>query len=156
MAKREFFVAAHVLPRNDAIAARATTIANYLFLCRGVLSRAVAAGGKEKAGSPFAQVSGIGQISLKDNVQFQDGGTRGAGCDLRNSTIGKRVKIGVKCKLNNCVVMDDVVIGDGCVLQNTVVCWGAKVMEKCNLDNCIVAGGAEASAGTKLKNETIE
>ena len=154
-AKREFFVAAHVLPRTDAIAARATTISNYLFLCRGVLAHAVSAG-KDKSGTPFVLVANIGQISAKDNVQTQEGCHRGAGGDLRNSTVGKNVRIGAKCKLNNCVVMENAVIGDNCVIQNTVVCWGANVSEKCNLDNCIVAGGAVVSAGTKSKNETIE
>ena len=74
---------------------------------------------------------------------------------MRSSTIGKRGKLGSKCRLNSVVIMDDVVIGDNCSLQNTVIGPGAKLGNNCSLTDCQVGPGTQIPAMTKEKGEVF-
>mmetsp|Transcript_23200 Transcript_23200/g.35825 ORF Transcript_23200/g.35825 Transcript_23200/m.35825 type:complete len:92 (-) Transcript_23200:180-455(-) len=74
---------------------------------------------------------------------------------IKNSTIGRRVKIGIKCKLNNVVIMDDVDVGNETILQNTVVSAGCIIGDNCNLNDCQIGPGAQVEAFTKVKGEAI-
>jgi len=160
----KFLVGAQILPRGSRIALRSCTVPSFLFICREAVSHYVNI--PEKAISPgysgtftasltssFKNVDG--EVQAKGNVILLKGAVVPKKVTIKNSTIGRRGKIGEKCKLNNVVVMDDVTIGNETILQNTVIGEGAVIGDNCNLNDCQVAQKAIVRALTKLKGDAI-
>uniref|UniRef100_A0A7S3P789 Translation initiation factor eIF2B subunit gamma n=1 Tax=Amphora coffeiformis TaxID=265554 RepID=A0A7S3P789_9STRA len=74
---------------------------------------------------------------------------------LKCSIVGRRCKLGHKCRLNNVILLDDVQLGDNVVLQNTIVGRGTVVGDNCSLNDCQVAAGIQVESGTKEKGEVL-
>jgi translation initiation factor eIF-2B subunit gamma len=74
---------------------------------------------------------------------------------FKSSIVGRRCKLGHKCRLNNVLLMDDVQVGNNAVLQNTIVGPGAVIGDNCSLNDCQVAAGKQVPSGTKEKGEVL-
>ena len=156
-----FSVGAQILPRGSRIALRCCTIASYLFACRELVGHAVKPPEKMVVGNFKVPLSSTfsaleGDIQSKNNSVVLIGSKLPQKVTIKNSTVGRRVSIGEKCKLNNVVVMDDCCIGNETILQNTVISEGAIISNNCNLNDCQVGlGGISIPSLTKLKGEAI-
>eukprot|EP00730_Choanoeca_flexa_P012821 TRINITY_DN4652_c0_g1_i1.p1 TRINITY_DN4652_c0_g1~~TRINITY_DN4652_c0_g1_i1.p1 ORF type:complete len:481 (+),score=86.69 TRINITY_DN4652_c0_g1_i1:104-1444(+) len=109
-------------------------------------------------GSSFVAVAANANVEA---AQFGAECIIGAGTEvgkstLKRSIVGCHTKIGDKCKLTNCVILDHVVIEDGTVLNNCVVCSNALVGAKCSLSNCRVAAKFQVPAERKATNEAFD
>ena len=160
-----FLVSAHILTRETSkLMLRACTTPAYLFACREVVSQAIAASkainlkhGEEKKPEIGALYLPEGtSVNTKFNSITLPGSTIGEKVPVKASTIGRGVKIGKGCRLNNVIVHDSVTIGENCVLQNSVLSVACTVGNDCNLKECQVGSKAEVAAGTKEKNEAFE
>lgn len=132
-------------PLGSDVAERIRTIQAYATLCRHVVSR----GGRNVSLKP------IGTVSKRDSSLVGTEVATGEKTQLKNSSVGSRVKIGNRCKINNSIIMDDVVVEDGAVIQNSVVCNFAEVGAKCNLNSVQVGHRARLAPNTQLKQETF-
>jgi len=170
-----FVVAAKVLPRSlSKLTLRACTIPAYLYGCREVAVHAITEASpspqscsSDKKGIP--QTQGAKLDNLKLNIPLPDGSvtnakfnhiilqgaTMGNRVHVKSSTIGRRSKLGSRCRLNNVVVMDDVTIGENCVLQNSILGSGSVIGDNCNLNECQVGPKYIVPAGTKSKDESF-
>ncbi len=148
-----FSVNAHILPRNPCLALRVCTVPNYLYVCREAVTHAIRGTGAPFDGI-FKRLSGT--VHAKDNSLLGENVEKGSGGAIKNSTVGKGVKIGNKCKINNCVIFDNVEVANGCILQNSVICEGVKLGENCNFNNVQVAAGVVVEGATKTKDEVID
>ena len=74
---------------------------------------------------------------------------------LKNCTINKNCKIGMKSKLNQSVIMSNVVIGDQCTIQNCIISDNVVVENGCSLKHCFVGANVKIKEGSAIKQETI-
>jgi translation initiation factor eIF-2B subunit gamma len=146
----EYAVRAHILDGWKAL--RASTIPSYLYACKEVMNGALQ---DEHGTNPCLFLP----PKTKKNEKFHwialDGLEAGEKIQCRSSTIGRRSKLGDRCKLNNVVVMDDVTIGENCVIQNSIIGAGCVIGEKCSLNDCQVAPGKAVPPLTKEKGESL-
>jgi translation initiation factor eIF-2B subunit gamma len=82
------------------------------------------------------------------------GASTGDKVTFKSACVGRRCKLGNKCRLNNVVIMDDVSFGDNVILQNSIVGSGCKIGDNCNLNDCQIAPGKEIPSGEKAKGES--
>lgn len=149
---KEYAVLAHVL--NDAI--RAHTIASYLYVCRE---------GLNLVSSTLATTTPTKQSCLplppdttlrsKFHSILLPGTTTGDKVTFKSAAVGRRCRLGTKCRLNNVVIMDDVTLGDNCILQNSIIGTGCTIGNNCSLNDCQVAPGKELPSGEKAKGESF-
>eukprot|EP00045_Choanoeca_perplexa_P017757 m.264850 g.264850 ORF g.264850 m.264850 type:complete len:483 (-) comp17625_c0_seq11:76-1524(-) len=83
-------------------------------------------------------------------------GTEVGKSTLKRSIIGCHIKIGDKCKISGCVILDHVTIEDGAVLTNCLISSNATIGAKCSLSNCRVASDYEIKAESKATNEAFD
>jgi len=138
---------------NTVMALRASSVPAYLYSCRELVTSAVEDDNHIK--NPCLNLPEKTQLQTKfHSVLLQDAST-GEKVRCQFSTVGRRTKLGSKCRLNNVVVMDDVTVGDNCILQNSILGAGCSVGDNCNLNDCQVAPGATIPSGTKEKGESF-
>jgi len=169
-----FVVNALILPRGRRLAMRSSTIQNYMFACKEIVSQAITSpklvndaeneNGNmweeafKRGGTNGGEGKLPGKVYGKDSTLVLEGAEMGPFAKkntIKNSTIGRGVKILGKVKINNCVLLDGCVIGEGVLLQNTVVGVGAVLEEKVTLDDCQVGAGVIVAAKTKIKGESL-
>ncbi len=157
-----FLVSANILSRDSSkFMLRACTIPSYTYACREVLSQAIASSKvmdeKKKVEMKYETdvlyLPSGASINVKFNSVTLPGADVGEKVQVKASTIGRNVKIGNRCRLNNVVVHDNVTIGENCVLQNSILSEGSTVGNNCNLNDCQIGSKANVSSGTKAKGE---
>jgi len=162
-----FMVSAHVLSRpSSKLVLRACTIPSYVYACREVANQAITASktktvNADETNGKKTEKHDIGILYLPQdstvNTKFKTitlpDTTLGEKVQVKSSTIGRGVKIGDRCRLNNVVVHDNVTIGENCVLQNSVLSAGCSVGDNCNLNDCQVRSKSNVVKGTKAKGE---
>lgn len=151
----EYTILAHV----QESALRASTIASYLYASKDVVTRAI-----HSTANTDEKVSDNPCLFLpKETILFakfhaivlpeNDVGDKKL--TFKSSCVGRRCKLGDKCRLNNVVIMDDVTVGDNAILQNTIIGAGCKIGDNCNLNDCQVSPGMIIPSGTKAKSESF-
>ena len=163
---RPFLVTTHILSRESSkLVLRACSLASYAYGCREIVSQAITAskvttldGGNDDntkyEGGKLHLVKGT-SVNTKFNSIILPDSTLGAKVQVKSSTIGRGVKIGKRCRLNNVVVHDNAVIGENCLLQNSVVSSNAIIGDNCNLNECQIRFNSNVKAGTKEKGEGL-
>jgi len=161
-ADHPFMVSAHVLSREASkLVLRACSTPAYIYACREVVSQAITVSKviDEKLAKEKKRDIGIlylpegTSVDTKFNSITLPETIVGEKVQVKSSTIGRGVKIGKNCRLNNVVVHDNVTIGENCVLQNSVLSAGCSVGNNCNLNDCQVGSKSEVATGTKAKGE---
>eukprot|EP00978_Attheya_sp_CCMP212_P006795 scaffold15802_cov54-Attheya_sp.AAC.3 len=150
---RAFTVNATVMPRGT-LAIRACTVPSYLHACREVVSRAISSS-KNDDSNPVVLLPEGTTVQAKFNSIVLPEAVLGEKVTVKASAVGRRSKLGTKCRLNNVIVMDDVTVGENCVLQNSVLGTGSIVGDNCNLNDCQVGPGATVPSGTKEKGDSF-
>lgn len=145
----EYAVLAHV--QNEAL--RTNTISSYLHACRETL--AIASAYENACKKPGLQLPQGTQIRNKFFSILLPEATTGDKVTFKSVSVGRRCKLGNKCRLNNVVIMDDVTIGDNVILQNSIIGSGCKIGDNCNLNDCQVAPGKDIPSGEKAKGESF-
>jgi len=163
---RPFLVTTHILSRESSkLVLRACSLASYAYGCREIVSQAITAskvttldGGNDDnikyEGGKLHLVKGT-SVNTKFNSIILPDSTLGEKVQVKSSTIGRGVKIGKRCRLNNVVVHDNAVIGENCLLQNSVVSSNAIIGDNCNLNECQIRFNSNVKAGTKEKGEGL-
>lgn len=148
-----FLVGAHVLNRSlSRLTLRASTIPAYLYANREVAAQAASTTSSLRADLNLPKKS---RVDTKFNSITLPDCHLGAKAHAQSSIIGRKVKIGERCRLNNVIVMDNVVIGDNCVLQNSILCENCVIEKNCNLNDCQVGPKVVIKSQTKEKGESF-
>eukprot|EP00981_Chlorochromonas_danica_P005946 scaffold1243_cov173-Ochromonas_danica.AAC.7 len=128
-------------PSSPIIANRLTTIASYLALNKDLPLHTVT------SRTPWTRVNNYlkkEMTILGENTEIAD-----KTITVKQCSIGNNVKIGIKSKLNNCIIMDGVTIGEN------IICDRAIIENGCNLNECNVASGYKVVASTKVRGEAF-
>lgn len=135
-------------PLGSDFVHRVRSVQAYSMLCRHVVSRALHSSCPPK-------LMPRGTISKRDGALVGPETKISEKAQLKHSTVGSRVVIGARCKVNNSVVFDDATLEDGAVVQNSVICAGATVGLKSNLNEVHVGPRALVAPNAVLKQEAL-
>lgn len=148
---------------GGVVALRASSVPAYLYACREWVTRAIAlhtsitTSNNNNSNNPCLTLPSQTLVQSKfQSILLAEAivaGDKGSAC--KSSTVGRKTKLGLKCRLNNVVVMDNVTVGDNCVLQNSILGAGCTIGENCNLNDCQVGPGKTIPSGTKEKGESF-
>ena len=148
-----FLVGAHVLNRSlSRLTLRASNIPAYLYSNREVAAQATSTTSTLRADLDLPEKA---QLNTKFNTITLPNCHVGAKTIAQSSTIGRNVKIGEKCRLNNVIIMDGVTIGDNCVIQHSILCDKCVIEKNCNLNECQVKKEVVIKSQTKEKGESF-
>jgi NDP-sugar pyrophosphorylase family protein len=146
----EFTILAHV----QESALRASTIASYLYASKDVVTRAIHSTNPSE--DPCLFLPKETSLEAKfHSIVLPENDVGDKKLTFKSSCVGRRCKLGDKCRLNNVVIMDDVTVGDNAILQNTIIGAGCKIGDNCNLNDCQVSPGKMIPNGTKAKSESF-
>jgi UDP-3-O-[3-hydroxymyristoyl] glucosamine N-acyltransferase len=146
----EYTVLAHV----QESALRASTIASYLYASKDVVTRAIHSTNQSNDPCLFLPKDTVLEAKFH-SIVLPENNVGDKKLTFKSSCVGRRCKLGDKCRLNNVVIMDDVTVGDNAILQNTIIGAGCKIGDNCNLNDCQVSPGKIIPSGTKAKSESF-
>lgn len=72
---------------------------------------------------------------------------------IKQSSVGKDVKVGIETKINNSIVMDKAEIGCRVMIQNSILCEGVKIGASCSINDCVIGRDIVIAQGSKMKGE---
>jgi NDP-sugar pyrophosphorylase family protein len=150
----EYTIVAHV----QESALRASTIASYLYASKDVVTRAIHSTKQQsdKNDDPCLFLPKDTILEAKfHSIVLPENEVGDKKLTFKSSCVGRRCKLGDKCRLNNVVIMDDVAVGDNAILQNTIIGAGCKIGDNCNLNDCQISPGKIIPSGTKAKSESF-
>ncbi|CAH01475.1 translation initiation factor eIF2B subunit gamma [Kluyveromyces lactis] len=75
--------------------------------------------------------------------------------NIKRSVLGDNCKVGKRCRIVGCVVLDNVEIDDETQLENVIIGRNAKIGKKSKLTNCYVEGSYIVNEKSTLKGETL-
>lgn len=161
-------VLAYIAPRGKTYAVRVNTVSAFKIVNRAIASLVDVRGEKwveagytppePAASAPEGAVAG-GKASKRDKPSvgrdcvIGSGVTLGARSSVKRSVVGKYCKIGSKCRISNCVIMDHAVVEDGVNLTDTVLCRSVRVGAASVVEACEVGTEYILAAKTKCKKE---
>jgi len=131
---------------------RAHSVASFLYINRVFVPKSL----EQKGYPPYLQMPPQTKPKVKFQSIYLDGAEVGDKATIKSAIIGRRAKIGLKCRLNNVVIGDDCEVGDDASIQNSILGKGCKVGEKCHLNDCQVANNRVVEAGTDAKEEAFD
>jgi NDP-sugar pyrophosphorylase family protein len=151
----EYTILAHV----QESALRASTIASYLYASKDVVTRAIHSTSTNTNQSDSDPCLFLPKDTILEakfhSIVLPENDVGDKKLTFKSSCVGRRCKLGDKCRLNNVVIMDDVTVGDNAILQNTIIGAGCKIGDNCNLNDCQVSPGMIIPSGTKAKSESF-
>lgn len=74
---------------------------------------------------------------------------------IKRSVLGDNCKVGKRCRIVGCVILDGVEIDDEVHLENVIIGRSAKIGRKSKLTNCYVEGSYAVNEKSTLKGETL-
>ncbi|CDO93149.1 unnamed protein product [Kluyveromyces dobzhanskii CBS 2104] len=75
--------------------------------------------------------------------------------NIKRSVLGENCKVGKRCRIVGCVVLDGVEIEDETQLENVIIGKNAKIGKKSKLTNCYVEGSYIVNEKSTIKGETL-
>ncbi|QPG75395.1 hypothetical protein FOA43_002749 [Brettanomyces nanus] len=141
-----------VLPK-ESVFARCNNLSVYMevnrfFLKKHARQNANLTSGQKSKDNKNAAIAGADCVIGQDTEL-------GDRTNVKRSVIGNHCRIGKKCRITACILLDGVTLEDDVHLENCIIGKKAKLEVKCRLVNCYVEGSYIVGKDVNLKGETL-